>query len=297
MHTSVQMRLPEFSSPATLRRLGLGAHAVAGLVRQGALVRVRRGRYARPDARLALVRAVRLGGLLTSYSALEVHGVWCPPGDGRLHVMVDAHARALRDPDTGDPLAGDRPDLVVHWKGGGAAGGGAGGIGIAGVAGMDDVVGVVPIARAIRHLPVDLDPAYLVAVLDSAVRTHACTSSQLVNELGSVPRLTRALRAMDARAESGTESIIRVRLHEAGIEAELQVRLPPYRVDLVIAGRLVVEVDGREFHDTESAFEDDRRRDAELTRRGYRVLRFSYSQVLFSWPACLDALHAALASL
>ncbi|MFB2555188.1 hypothetical protein [Herbiconiux liangxiaofengii] len=85
-----------------------------GLLREGRLIRVRRGRYARPDARSELVRAVRLGGRLTSFSALRAHGVWCPPGDERLHVSVDPHARALRDPDTGDPLHVGRRDVVVH---------------------------------------------------------------------------------------------------------------------------------------------------------------------------------------
>ncbi|MFB2555189.1 endonuclease domain-containing protein [Herbiconiux liangxiaofengii] len=148
--------------------------------------------------------------------------------------------------------------------------------------------------RAIRHLPGDLDVACLVAVLDSAVRERVCTSRQLAGELGTVPRLGRVMRRMDPRAESGTESVARVRLIDAGLEVEPQVRIPPYRADLVLPGRLVVEVDGREFHDTASSFESDRRRDAELARRGYRVLRLSYAQVLYDWPTCLAAVLAAL---
>jgi very-short-patch-repair endonuclease len=43
--------------------------------------------------------------------------------------------------------------------------------------------------------------------------------------------------------------------------------------------RLIVEVDGYEFHGARTSFEADRERDAELMRRGYRVLRFTYRQV------------------
>ena len=276
------LRLPEFSTPASLRRLGLGDHDVAELSSTGRLIRIRRGHYARPDARPALVRAVRLGGRLTSYSALHELGSWLPPDDDRLHVAVGSHARALRDPDSGEPFRA-RSDVVVHWKGG--------------AAGPGEASAIVPIGTAIRHLPAGLDPAHVVAVLDSVLRKHLSVSAALAQEFSAVPRLSRALRRVDVRAESGTESVARIRLLEAGLEPELQVELAPYRVDFLLARRLVVEVEGREFHDTESTFEHDRRRAAELTRRGYRVLHFSYAQVLYAWPTCLAAIRAALVDL
>jgi hypothetical protein len=43
--------------------------------------------------------------------------------------------------------------------------------------------------------------------------------------------------------------------------------------------RLVIELDGWEWHRTRAAFERDRRRDAELARAGYRVLRFTWRQL------------------
>jgi len=46
------------------------------------------------------------------------------------------------------------------------------------------------------------------------------------------------------------------------------------------AERLVVEVDGRDVHTTRRAFERDRRRDQRLTLLGYRVVRFSWRQVM-----------------
>lgn len=44
--------------------------------------------------------------------------------------------------------------------------------------------------------------------------------------------------------------------------------------------RLIVEVDGYEFHRDRKSFESDRTRDAELTAHGYRVIRFTYRQVI-----------------
>ena len=49
-------------------------------------------------------------------------------------------------------------------------------------------------------------------------------------------------------------------------------------VDLVVDGWLVLELDGWEFH--RDRFREDRRRDAELSRQGYVVLRFTYADLM-----------------
>ncbi len=43
--------------------------------------------------------------------------------------------------------------------------------------------------------------------------------------------------------------------------------------------RLVVEIDGREFHADREAFESDRRREDELVKAGWRVLRFTWAML------------------
>ena len=67
------------------------------------------------------------------------------------------------------------------------------------------------------------------------------------------------------------------------------------RVDFVFGDRLVIEVDGREFHASPDQFESDRRRDAVLSALGYRVLRFSYRQVMDRWDEVELAVRAAIA--
>ncbi len=58
-------------------------------------------------------------------------------------------------------------------------------------------------------------------------------------------------------------------------------RVLDYEVDFLWPDhRLIVETDGRETHFTLTAFERDRERDAALTAVGYRVVRFTWRQVI-----------------
>jgi hypothetical protein len=58
--------------------------------------------------------------------------------------------------------------------------------------------------------------------------------------------------------------------------------------------RVVVELDGRAFHDTSLAFEEDRRRDRLLHAAGWRVVRVTWRQLRDEGGAVLDDLSAAL---
>ena len=59
--------------------------------------------------------------------------------------------------------------------------------------------------------------------------------------------------------------------------------------------RLIVETDGLAFHSSRSAIERDRRRDADLVRVGYRVLRVTWSQIEHAPREVVLMLRAALA--
>jgi very-short-patch-repair endonuclease len=60
----------------------------------------------------------------------------------------------------------------------------------------------------------------------------------------------------------------------------VNVRVGPFVVDFLWPDcRLIVEVDGYEYHRARASFEADRARDAALTLQGYRVVRFTYRQV------------------
>lgn len=62
-------------------------------------------------------------------------------------------------------------------------------------------------------------------------------------------------------------------------EPAVNVRLGAHEVDFLwLDRRVVVEADSYAFHATRAAFEHDRRRDVELGRLGFRVLRFTIAR-------------------
>lgn len=76
---------------------------------------------------------------------------------------------------------------------------------------------------------------------------------------------------------------------------EVNVKVGKYEVDFLWRDvGLVVETDGFRHHGHRAAFESDRARDAELEAAGYRVLRFTYRQVLDSPAAVAEAVGAVI---
>ena len=58
--------------------------------------------------------------------------------------------------------------------------------------------------------------------------------------------------------------------------------------------RLAVEVDGWETHGSREAFQDDRERDALMVAMGWRVLRFTWDDVVKRPGYVLDVIGRAL---
>jgi very-short-patch-repair endonuclease len=86
-------------------------------------------------------------------------------------------------------------------------------------------------------------------------------------------------------------------LRRAGLPLpRTQARMLGYTVDFLWpAERVVVEVDGFGPHRTRMRFETDRARDAALLAAGYRVLRFTWRQLLHE-PELVIARVAAVLS-
>jgi len=73
------------------------------------------------------------------------------------------------------------------------------------------------------------------------------------------------------------------------------VNVGGYEVDFLWrAERLVVEIDGLAYHGTSWSFESDRRRDAELTAAGFRVMRVTWRQLVDEPQGLLVRLAQAL---
>lgn len=58
--------------------------------------------------------------------------------------------------------------------------------------------------------------------------------------------------------------------------------------------RLVLETDGMRFHSTPRQIERDRRKEAELVRAGYRIVRMTWRQIEREPPTVAMTLRAAL---
>lgn len=271
----------QFWTSEQLRSAGVPKRRVAAAVADGRLVVVRRGHYAVEGTPSELVRAVRVGGLATGTTASALLGLWTPP-DARLHVAVPRGAGRLHDPDDAQRSLVPRPDVCVHWTA------------HLGAVGLPHRI--APVLLLLEHVLRDLPPAMALTVLDSALHHRLIGEDGLRSLIAALPaHLAAVARCADPASESGLESIARYLLRLAGLRVETQVSIPGLgRVDLLVEGHLIIELDGWAFHGDEHTFEQDHRRDAVAATGRYRVLRFTYQQVMHEWPSVFSAVLAAL---
>jgi very-short-patch-repair endonuclease len=99
---------------------------------------------------------------------------------------------------------------------------------------------------------------------------------------------------------SDFETLILPELLEMGLgrpscNAWLHVEGERFLVDFLWEeARVIVETDGRETHETPTAFQDDRRRDQFLAAAGYRVLRVTWKQIHGERAAVLERIALSL---
>lgn len=252
---------------------GHASHSLTRAVRRGEIVRARQGHYCCPELAPQQILALRVGGRLTGLAAADAYGLWTPRHD-ELHVAVDQHARGLR-------ALSERPAVVVSWTG--TAAGGTRSL-------VDAVTCLVDVAK---HHP----PLIAFAVVESALASGVVSRTAWQHALRTLPAATRReLEPADRKSESGGESQLRFHLVAMAVELRQQVLVRGVgRVDFVVGDGLVIEADGAEFHTSRRDFEKDRRRDALLAAQGYRVLRFSYAQIVSRWGEVEAAIRAAIA--
>lgn len=221
----------------------------------GSIRRLRHGWYATGDAHPDVVRAVAAGGALASVSALAWHGIWVPSGCG-LHV---------RRPDDllARPLPAGLHDCRLHKR--------------------------LPVRRAVDNpalawrtaLECIRDVDLAVAMTDSALHLGKIQPDLLAG-LGG--RLSNVARWADGRCESGTESVVRVRLLRRGIKVTPQFVVPGVgRHDLLVGERLILECDSRAHHTDPTSYQRDRWKDRTLVALGYLPMRLTVFDVFHDW--------------
>lgn len=269
---------------------GFSRDQVAALQHKGLLVRPRIGWYCDPGFDEAVVRALRVGGVLGCVSAAASWGMVTPERyDQTLHVSLLQNASRLRNSRTGAPVPPTVEEVGVrlHWE-----------------------LRHDP-APAFRVTPFDalvqlvacVDPFWVTAALDSALHEPRGGPALLTEadrgrlRLAVPEAIGPAIDAADGSAESVGETRTRLGLVAARIPFETQANIGgQYEADFLIEGWLVVEVDGRAFHSDPEAFVHDRQRDALMSWLGYRVLRFTHRQVMNEWPWVLEVIRQVMAT-
>jgi very-short-patch-repair endonuclease len=257
------------------RRSELGEHGVDSrslrrAVETGTVTRIRPGVYADPSLSAPIRSALRHGGVLACVSVARQLGLWVLPLDDVVHVSLPPHGHA-------HPHEGCR--CVQHWNA------------------LESSRTAVSLIDALLQIRGCHGEDAFFATLESAL--HA----GVLDEVGRDAlreRMTESARWLvdlaRSDADSGLESLLRLRLHRLGLELHTQMEVPGVgRVDFVVGDRLIIEVDGMAGHDDEPSRHKDRLRDAVAAAHGYLTIRFDYALVVHDWPIVEDAVRAIVA--
>lgn len=263
------------STYAELRAL-VSARTVRKALATGEIRRVARGVYALPEAPAALTAARSQGGVVSHLSAAQHWGLGVISPPTSPHVTLPP-GRVRRH--TGLPC-------ILHW---------------ASVPSLDDVTTPLrTVLDCIRTLPL----AEALAVADSALRTRCVDQDELIDAAKRLrgPHRRRVLQVAqlaDGRSESVLESALRALLVERGIEgfvpqvlvqdSEFSARLDLGNPELLLG----LEADGFAFHGTRRALVKDCRRQVNLTIRGWRILRFSWEDIMYDPDWVVDTIVRA----
>ncbi|MGH2914151.1 MAG: type IV toxin-antitoxin system AbiEi family antitoxin domain-containing protein [Solirubrobacteraceae bacterium] len=281
---------------AQIVELGLTASAVHKRAAEGRLHRVHRGVYSLAPPKLlswrgrymAAVLAAGPGAVVSHGEAAALHGLCATSGRFGVAVTVPGcTARRRRGIEIHRSMTLTAADVTTV-----------------------DGIPCTTVARTLLHLAAVVAQRQLERALDQAEVMRALDLRALDNQLARNPRAVGAapLRAAlalhrpdDAPAESELEAAFLDLCRAAGLPVpERQAWLllddgeDPIRVDFAWRAQLLVlETDGRRFHQTARSFESDRRRDQRLALAGWQVVRVTWRQ-LHERPQEVVALVAGL---
>lgn len=268
--------LPANVPAALIRRerlidAGLTARGITDAVRDGRLLRSRRGCYLPGDCHPWVSSAVRAGGRVDCVSLLKLYGVFVLECE-HVHVRLDPHASRVPACTRG---------MVRHWSADDA----------------DPDAVTTPLLEALVQSVVCQSARAAIATLDSAWNLRLVDEAGIAEVFRRLPRRYRRLRPLlDARAEAGTETFVRLMLRGLGVRPELQPHIRGVGfVDMLVDGWLIVECDSEAHHGDWRARLRDLRRDAAALAAGFVTLRIPAEDILFRPENVLAVLRAVLA--
>lgn len=239
-----------------LRSAGVPRRAIDNAIARGALVRIRRGCVALPDADPIRVAEVAWRGRRTCVTLALDFALPVLVRDARIHLAVDPHrslgARHARPPG----------GVTFHY------------------APTSQAVGAL--AQAIDSASLCVGPTDQLVMVDAALNRRALLLDDLGDFSVTAAGAVAWLRAhADASAESPIETVARLSLRRARLRFVPQAEISGVgRVDFLVEETVVVEMDGRAHHSDPGAFARDRERDRAAAALGLTVLRFTYDDAM-----------------
>lgn len=263
--------------------LGYGDHQIRVELGRRRIFRVRHGWYSVPDAPQTAVRAVRVGGRLTSISALESYGLLVPRRP-EVHIAVRAGACRLRKPDNRRLRLGGADRIRVHWIDHPDTG---------------DSIWRVSVADALVTVLQEETREIAVACCSAVMHGRLLTAAQLAEVFRRAPSRAHPWQCLvSALDESHGETFARLWMTDAGIAFVQQVWAQGARHDFRVGTRTYIEIDGGQ-HDPnwtgegESTWDKDHDRDTTVVIGGGAVHRYNYRQLYTDWPRVLAAIRRA----
>lgn len=233
------------------------------------IVRVHRGCYALPEASRERQLATVFRGQLTCVTWARSVGLPVEIHEPLIHLGVPS-SRALG-------LARERPcDEVVLHRGGDYD--------------ADFAIGHLDVTAACTT------PIQQLAIVEAALCKGMIVPSDVTQlASGTASRREWIRRHAHAGVQSLGETYARVALQEAGLEVTPQVRLPGVgTIDLLVEGRLVVEIDGYSYHSGKAQFAVDRDRDRAVILMGLTPVRFTHTDAVERLSELVEEVHAVL---
>lgn len=253
-------------SAGALAANGFGRAKVAAAQRSGVLQRTGRGYYRLEDAPDELVAAASLGASLTCVSAARLHGWWVLNAPEVLHLRADKSVdvpgiRLHRGKRSASRLMCSPPAIVLD---------------------------------AFRCLP----PLDALVIAESAVVSSAVSKAVLIRAFGRPQdwRVRAVLEGISRKTASPLEVCARYHLCAAGFSVRREVMVEGVgRVDFLVGDRLIIELDGYEFHSDRTEYRNDRARWNRATAGGFITLRITAEMILRSPEDFIRLVRAALA--
>jgi hypothetical protein len=152
---------------------------------------------------------------------------------------------------------------------------------------------MMPPLISLRQAVLCQSEEHAIASIDSALRTRLVSEHDVHRLFEHLPlRLQRLKTELDAAADSGNETIVRVLLRRAGFVVETQFPLPgTSRFDLLIDGVVTLDVDSRQWHSDDAQISWDFDKVLCSFGAGLPSLRILPRHIYELWPQTLEVIR------